>query len=567
MTWGIDRRARLGDALAAFALAALMIAVWSLRDWANLSALRLPDTDDAMRLQQIRDWLAGQPFADLAQHRLAGGLPMHWSRLPDLVPGTIIAVLTPFAGQHAAELSAVIAWPGLLFAASLLLVARITRQLAPDAARIAIIVAAIAFPATTVFLPGRIDHHNFQVVLLLGIVLSLVHPPTLGRGLTAGLCATASLVIGLETAPLIAAACLVMLAEWISARPHTDDRMMGFGIALAAGLLGASLVFRPLQWDYPACDGFTATFWRASVIAAFAPMLIALSARDVARPPMRALLGIGLGGVVTIGAVAAAPQCLSPYGAVDPRLAQLWLGRVGEAQALFAAPLATAIGYAGVMVAGIAASAWRWHATRDGRWWALLALQLAAFALCCAQLRGAYAGAILAAPALAATIAIARRNGTLALAGAWIGSAGMLYPIAAQAMAPEREPQPARGITGACTSPEALAALGRLPAGTILAPLDLGPYVLAATRHRVVAAPYHRNNDGNLASYSFFLDPAASQRIARQWHVDYVALCDTSFAELPQPPAMAERLRDGRVPGWLVPVPTGMPGLSVWRVR
>ncbi|HWU96364.1 MAG TPA: hypothetical protein VN029_12260, partial [Sphingomonas sp.] len=61
---------------------------WTLRDWHDLAALRLPDTDDVVRLQQIRDWLAGQHFADLAQHRLgaAPGLEMHWSRLADLVP-------------------------------------------------------------------------------------------------------------------------------------------------------------------------------------------------------------------------------------------------------------------------------------------------------------------------------------------------------------------------------------------------------------------------------------------------------------------------------------------------
>jgi len=555
-----------GDALAACALAVLMTAVWALRDWPQLVALRLPDTDDAMRLVQIRDWLGGQDFADLSQHRLAGGVPMHWSRLPDLVPGGLITLLTPLLGRHAAEIAAVIAWPGLLFAAALFLIARIARALDADAARVAIVVAAIAYPATSIFLPGRIDHHGLQVVLLLGIVLGLVEPPSLGRGLAAGLCATASVVIGLETAPLIVAAGLVMLVEWIAARPLTHDRMMGFGIAFAAGLLGASLIFRPEQWAYPACDSFTATFWRAAVIAAFAPMLIALSARDMARPPMRALLGLGLGGVVTIGAVAAAPQCLNPYGGVDPLLLRLWLGRVGEAQPLFGAPLATAIGYAGVMVAGIVASAWRWRASRDLRWAALLTLQLATFVLTCWQLRGAYAGAILAAPALAATIVAARRRGSLALVGAWLGSAGMLYPIAAHAVAPHSAPaKPAPQAD--CTSPASLAALARLPRGTILAPLDLGPYALAATPHRVIAAPYHRDNQGNLASYLFFLEPDVAQATARAWHVDYVALCDTSFAELPREPAMAARLRAGHAPGWLQPIALDAPGLTIWRVR
>ncbi|WP_430984524.1 hypothetical protein, partial [Escherichia coli] len=83
----------------------VLCAGWAWRDWAALSALQLTDTDDMMRLQQIRDWIAGQGFSDLAQHRLGwgAGLEMHWSRLPDLLPATFIVSLTPVVGRHWAE--------------------------------------------------------------------------------------------------------------------------------------------------------------------------------------------------------------------------------------------------------------------------------------------------------------------------------------------------------------------------------------------------------------------------------------------------------------------------------
>ena len=44
-----------------------------------------PDTDDAMRLVQVRDLLAGQGWFDMVQHRLMPpeGASMHWSRLVD----------------------------------------------------------------------------------------------------------------------------------------------------------------------------------------------------------------------------------------------------------------------------------------------------------------------------------------------------------------------------------------------------------------------------------------------------------------------------------------------------
>ena len=562
MDIGHDRRTRWGDALCAFALATLMTLAWAWRDWSNLTALRLPDTDDMMRLQQIRDWLGGQAFSDLSQHRLgaAPGLAMHWSRLADLAPGGIIAALTPLVGTHAAELIAVILWPAALFGLALLLVARIARAVGgAEIARTALIVAAIAYPVTTIFLPGRIDHHGLQIVLLLLIARTVVAGPSMGHGLVAGLAATASLIIGMETAPLIAAAGAAMTIEWIAARHGADDRMMGFGIALGAGLLFASIVFRSEQWTYAACDGFTATLWRGALVAAFAPMLMALAARDVTRPVARAGLAVAVCGVIGGGILLVAPQCLSPYGAVDPLLAQLWLDRVGEAQPLFAAPVGIAIGYAGVMLAGVAASGWRFHVTRDARWAALLLVQAAALALTCYQLRGAYGGAILAAPGLAAVIAAARARGAGWLASAWAVSAGMLYPLAADALVPGAPAPAAQPGGGNCTSPTALALLRQLPPGRTIAPLDLGAYAIASTGLSLVGAPYHRNDAGNLATYRFFLgDEAEARAIAREWGVTYVAWCPGSFGELGAGmtvrPRMAGRLMQDKPPAWLVPV-------------
>ena len=84
------------------------------------------------------------------------------------MPGAIIAALAPLAGWHAAEIAAVIMWPAMLLTTALFLIARIARALGgAEIARTALIVAAIAYPSSTIFLPGRIDHHGFQIVLLL----------------------------------------------------------------------------------------------------------------------------------------------------------------------------------------------------------------------------------------------------------------------------------------------------------------------------------------------------------------------------------------------------------------
>ena len=547
------------DAGIAALLAGALGSVWTVRDWAALSALHLPDTDDVMRLQQVRDWLGGQRFADLVQHRLGTGLAMHWSRVADLAPAAGIEGLTPILGRHAAELATVIAWPLMLFAIALFLVARIARALAAPAST-AILVAAIAYPATTIFLPGRIDHHGLQVVFLLGAVLALLRPPTRGRGVAIGLLAAASIAVGLETAPLFVGVGGVAVAAWIAGRPGARDRIAGLAIGAAAGLCAARAVFASDAFAYPACDGFTLDAWRAGMMASAGMLVLAGLPRATIRVRGAAAGLVGI--AVAVAAIVVVPRCLSPYGAVDPALARMWLAHVAEAQSVVAADPAVAIGYAGLSVAGIAATLWQARQATSAGWVSLLVVQLAALAVTALQLRGAYAGAMLAAPALAATIAGARRAGGLRLVVAWLGSAGMLYPIAAQALPRHPVSPPAAAPRGDCAGPALLARLAALPAGTVMAPIDAGAYAIAATHHRLVVAPYHRNGAGDLAMFAFYGgDPVSAMATARAWRVDYVVAC----AAMPAGP-MATAIDRGTAPG-LRPIATMPDGARLLRLR
>lgn len=537
------------DALFALALSVLLSLVWAWRDWANLSALRLPDTDDIMRLQQICDWLAGQSWFDLTQHRLGDGVPMHWSRLPDIVPGGMIALATPLVGARAAELIAVIVWPAALFAAALHLVMRIARRLGGEALVVpAGIVAALAYPATTIFLPGRIDHHGLQLVLLLAAVLALLGPYRPARRALAGLAAAASLIVGLETAPLIAGIGGIALIDWIARRDRDGESLAGLAVGAFVGLVIGRIGFAGSGWDYPACDGFTRIAWVAAMTMTAAPILLAGLSNVVRSPRARALCG----GAIATGAVAIAltraPGCLAPYGAVDPALSRLWLSQVGEAQSILTADIATTLGYTGVMIAGLAATLWQCRRGEHG-WRVLAVMQIVALAVTMVQLRGAYAGAMLAAPGLAALIAAARTRGAGRLAAAWLASAGMVYPIAASALTTD-EPAPPM-VPGACGSPATIAALAALPVGMVLAPIDAGPAILAGTRHHVLAAPYHRNAAADLAMYRFYAStPADAARHADRWHVRYVLAC-AAMPGATAPSSTATALARGRLPGFV----------------
>jgi len=69
----------------------------------------------------------------------------------------------------------------------------------------------------------------------------------------------------------------------------------------------------------------------------------------------------------------------------------------------------------------------------------------------------------------------------------------------------------------------------QLPKGRVMAPIDLGPAILAETNHEVFAAPYHRNNDGNLAMLKLMLaPPSVAHQMLSDRYVDYVVICRTA---------------------------------------
>src|SRR5262245_65424006 len=72
-----------------------------LQRWDAIRWFSLGDTDDNMRMMQVRGLLHGQGWFDLAQHRLAGS-NIHWSRLVDLPIAGLILVLRPLIGGPAA---------------------------------------------------------------------------------------------------------------------------------------------------------------------------------------------------------------------------------------------------------------------------------------------------------------------------------------------------------------------------------------------------------------------------------------------------------------------------------
>ena len=92
----LDRHWRLAVLLFWAAVCALML----FARWNNIAWFALADTDDNMRIMQVRGLLSGQEWYDLRQYRLnpPEGANIHWSRLVDLPLAGIKAALQPLLG-------------------------------------------------------------------------------------------------------------------------------------------------------------------------------------------------------------------------------------------------------------------------------------------------------------------------------------------------------------------------------------------------------------------------------------------------------------------------------------
>src|SRR5215208_2482113 len=110
----------------------LLFCAWFIYSrWSAIRFFSLGDTDDNMRMSQVRALLHGQGWFDLRQHRLDPplGANIHWSRLVDLPIAGLILTLRPFLGGPGAERWAVAIAPLLPYLVLLFSVALTTRRL------------------------------------------------------------------------------------------------------------------------------------------------------------------------------------------------------------------------------------------------------------------------------------------------------------------------------------------------------------------------------------------------------------------------------------------------------
>jgi len=445
-------------------------------------------------------------------------------------------------------------------------------------------------------LPGRIDHHGLQLTLMalaLGFLLRAIQTDRTVWSVGLGLASAVSLAIGLEVLPFLGAATIALTLAWIADGRRSQARALAvFGTILAAAALALiPLTLPPAQWIAAACDRMSVVHLAlTAIVPAAGAGALALSRPSGPHWGLRlaAMAAIGGGGLILVAL--AFPHCMgSPYAHL-PAAARYWFEAVSEAQPwteYFKRKPGVAIGFAVLPVAALLSLVFTWARSREPRapvWPALVVLVVSGAALLAWQIRGVNYAALVAGLGLVpfAVLVNARADRARALL-ARVGLR-LLVPMMAvlPVAAPHLEisgkglkPQDAANFRVGCDVNNAVAALndpnglGARPL-TIVAPVDAGPAVLVLTRHRVLAAPYHRNVRGLADNRRIFAGTEADARstLAKRG-VGAVLFC-RKHAGLSvydgQPAFLNERLAAGRPPDWLTPVMSA-DGLSLYRVR
>ncbi|MCY7338716.1 MAG: AcrB/AcrD/AcrF family protein, partial [Sphingomonas bacterium] len=228
--------------------------------WAAIRGFALGDTDDNLRLAQVRGLLDGQGWDDLVQYRLDpahGGANIHWSRLVDLPLAGLMLALRPLLGGVDAERWAVAIAPLLAFLPMLIGLALVTRRIVdPRAVPLVLVTMLFAMSATGMVQPLRIDHHGWQLALLALALAGLADPRRRRGGVVVGLASAASLAIGLELLIYHALIGGATVLFWVADRAERG-RLMTYAVSLSGGTALAFLLFASAANRAALCDALS----------------------------------------------------------------------------------------------------------------------------------------------------------------------------------------------------------------------------------------------------------------------------------------------------------------------
>lgn len=554
--------------------------------WQAIRWLALSDTDDNIRFAQVRALINGQGWYDLRQYKLdpPSGASIHWTRIVDLPIAGLMLLFQPIAGSFLAQQVACTVAPMLPFGVSLWALVLASRRLIERTAYpLAFAILMCAQTSLAMWMPLRIDHHGWQLAMLMVAVAGLTDPARRRGGITVAIASAISIGIGLELVPSMAMAGAAIVLRWVWDRDGAEP-MRAYAVALGGGIALTYAAFASYDNRQLICDALTPVYLAPILVAAALLFLIAMP--RVESRALRLLLAVAVAGVIAAGFAWFFPQCLGRPEHISPELDKLWFHNIREVKPLYAKSLADVLSIVALPIAGIIGSAWgAWRARGTGfapAWIAITLLTLFSTAMLAwqarygpqAQMLGVVGATLLAWSVLRYTLdhrfALVRLLGSVL---AFLVCSGLLVEYGVQYLPKEPLPKGRKAVENAnrrCPTLPALHELSAFPPATMLTMVDFGPRLIAMTGHRAIAGPYHRNGAAILDVHHAFrsTDPDVAHAVMKRHGATMLLLCpgmsETTLYASENKTGFYMQLMKGQVPAWLQPV--ALPAKSPYRL-
>ncbi|WP_411032659.1 hypothetical protein [Shinella sp. BYT-45] len=521
------------------------------------------DVDDELRALQIAHLLSPRgSWFDLTLPFVATPDPYvsPWSRLIDLPYALLAGSFSWFLPQATALKAAFWLWPPMMLAGFSMLAAFIVGHLSRDvtmsrtaeAVSLMLMTLLMSF-AVLEFAPGRIDHHNMQLLLLLAIAAGFCRWDRLGGALV-GAGSALSVVIGLECLPFVVLSYAGLVAAYLFHVRRSRDVLVAASLSMIATTLASAAAFLGLAGSISVqCDAFSAPY--IVLMVGFSLIFGVVGFVVPARFPLMARAGLLT--VPSAGLLAAAawlfPACRAgPYSMIDPLSRRYWFERIWQEQSVLQyygthnqfGHIAL-LALLAVMLVLFLPVFWA-RSRRGGVAPAIVyALMIAAYVLTLVLTRYIRFPAALVPLALPAIVGwfLSVRNDTrmrrVVAAAVSACLAAFILPYLAIPLTPRAFDAVDYMTFDQCAG-EDFSVLATVAPGRIALPNGLSLPLLehAPAGFSVAAIPFHRASPGMRRMYEAFLSSDPAVRKAALAPFDYVAVCrfplesDPSFAPL-----------------------------------
>lgn len=527
------------------------------------------DYDSLVRMASVREFMAEKQWYDTVFSRVLPpeGLDLHWSRPLDALLAGFKYLASLFVGPVQSEILVMQFWPAFLFAVFIVIQGAIVRsRFGRKAANLSMLIAVVSLlPFEFYFLPGQVDHHNLQLVLMALISWAAISGAGKRKtGLLVGALMALSLSIGLETVGFIGVAGGFMLLRFILHGGWEADRVGGAGLGVLAVAPMLFVLQTPVSdWGLARCDVLGGPVLGTVAVVGLCCFILSFTTRHQSRRG-RVIWSIVL---ITMGVIILMPVLSpchgGPYNMVPPDIQSRVIGSVLENQPLSfflqketVQGLIMALPFLGALVLMFPTLAR--GPERDARLFLFLIVALGLLAGAFQARMMIWGYAVLPA-ALGVVFWDFSRTSKVGLV--WglrlvlVLSAIFPHILGVLIARPWQHDTAAANVTTKevtrCASQRALEPLNDLPPSVIFNPIETAGALLFYTRHSVTGASYHRSPRALELGVLPFLaqDDRPLREAVKETGAKYILLCrDQTYGG---DTTIGTRLAGGETVGWL----------------